>query len=101
MFKPDVSKSRDPSGVSPSRRVRYDAQVKDDQGRVIFSVGFFRGPGARERAMAEARNRIAMKIATGSFTAKPAEDLTPEGIQLVIPGAERMQPPSRAQMELF
>jgi hypothetical protein len=31
----------------------------------------------------------------------PAEDLTPEGIQLVIPGAERMQPPSRAQLELF
>lgn len=32
---------------------------------------------------------------------KPAEDLTPEGIQLVIPGAERVQAPSAKQMELF
>lgn len=32
---------------------------------------------------------------------KPAEDLTPEGIQLVIPGAERVQAPSKKQMELF
>lgn len=32
---------------------------------------------------------------------RPAEDLTPEGIQLVIPGAERVQPPSVKQGELF
>lgn len=32
---------------------------------------------------------------------RPAEDLTPEGIQLVIPGAERIQPPSVKQGELF
>lgn len=32
---------------------------------------------------------------------KPAEDLTPEGIQLVIPGAERQQPAGKQQMELF
>lgn len=29
------------------------------------------------------------------------EDLTPEGIQLVIPGAERQQPAGKKQMELF
>lgn len=32
---------------------------------------------------------------------RPAEDLTPEGIQLVIPGAERQQPAGKQQMELF
>lgn len=32
---------------------------------------------------------------------RPAEDLTPEGIQLVIPGAERVAPPSQKQMDLF
>lgn len=32
---------------------------------------------------------------------RPAEDLTPEGIQLVIPGAERQQPAGKKQMELF
>lgn len=31
----------------------------------------------------------------------PAEDLTPEGIQLVIPGAERVQPASVKQLDLF
>lgn len=31
----------------------------------------------------------------------PAEDLTPEGVQLVIPGAERVQPASQRQGELF
>jgi hypothetical protein len=31
----------------------------------------------------------------------PAEDLTTEGIQLVIPGAERVQPASVKQGELF
>lgn len=50
-------------------------------------------------------------VCLGAFTAseawayvqglKPAEDLTPEGIQLVIPGAERVQAPSVKQMELF
>lgn len=30
-----------------------------------------------------------------------AEDLVPEGIQLVIPGAERIQPASVKQGELF
>ena len=32
---------------------------------------------------------------------RPAEDLTEEGIQLVIPGAERVQPASQKQGELF
>lgn len=32
---------------------------------------------------------------------RPAEDLTPEGIQLVIPGAERVQPVTQRQGELF
>jgi hypothetical protein len=35
-----------------------------------------------------------------AFT-RPAEDLTPEGIQLVIPGAERIQPASVKQGDLF
>lgn len=33
--------------------------------------------------------------------AHPAEDLTPEGIQLVIPGAERVAPASQKQLDLF
>lgn len=33
--------------------------------------------------------------------ARPAEDLTPEGIQLVIPGAERQQPSKSTQLNLF
>lgn len=32
---------------------------------------------------------------------RPVEDLTPEGIQLVIPGAERVAPPSQKQLDLF
>lgn len=32
---------------------------------------------------------------------RPAEDLTPEGIQLVIPGAERVAPASQKQLDLF
>lgn len=32
---------------------------------------------------------------------RPAEDLTPEGIQLVIPGAERRPLPTTKQGELF
>lgn len=94
----DAAKSRDTIGA---RRVRYDAQVKDESGRVVFSVGFYRGPKAKERALAEARARIQRKIQTGDFNGNMAEDLTPEGIQLVIPGAERQQAPGRAQMELF
>jgi hypothetical protein len=35
------------------------------------------------------------------LTAPPAEDLTPEGIQLVIPGAERVLPPTAKQGELW
>lgn len=35
------------------------------------------------------------------LTAPPAEDLTPEGIQLVIPGAERVLPPTVKQGELW
>lgn len=31
----------------------------------------------------------------------PAEDLTPEGIQLVIPGAERVEAPGQRQFTLF
>lgn len=33
--------------------------------------------------------------------ARPVEDLTPEGIQLVIPGAERQQPSKSTQLNLF
>lgn len=65
MFTPDAAKSRDTIGA---RRVRYDAQVRDEQGRVIFSIGFYRGPDAKNRALAEARARIARKMETGSFT---------------------------------
>ncbi|MEX0684041.1 MAG: hypothetical protein WD472_11395 [Dehalococcoidia bacterium] len=32
---------------------------------------------------------------------RPAEDLTPEGVQLVIPGAERIQPENQKQGDLF
>lgn len=38
---------------------------------------------------------------TDMMKRRPAEDLTPEGIQLVIPGAERVQPASVKQLDLF
>lgn len=36
-----------------------------------------------------------------AMTFQPAEELTPEGVQLVIPGAEKRPPATAKQMELW
>src|SRR5690606_34370645 len=44
VYSPDADKSHDPRHMGG--RVRYDAVVRDEQGRRVFSVGFFRGRDA-------------------------------------------------------
>jgi len=51
-----------------TRRVRYDGVVTDNNGSMLFSVGFFRGPNAKARALQAAAEYRARKIATGSWT---------------------------------
>lgn len=61
----DASKSRDPRHLGG--RVRYDGIVKDDLGRTVFSIGFFRGPNAKARAIAKAMECLTRKQATGEW----------------------------------
>lgn len=51
-----------------TRRVRYDGVVTDENGRMLFSVGFFRGLNAKARALQAAADYRARKLATGSWT---------------------------------
>lgn len=64
------------------------------------------GEDVQTEAMAEAAIKdLEARYRAGEFGKPikfhPAEDLTPEGIQLVIPGAERRQLPTTKQTELF
>lgn len=63
---PDTIKSRDPRHLGG--RTRYDAVVRDQHNRVVFSIGFFRGRDAKARALDKARECLARKLATGRWT---------------------------------
>lgn len=65
IYSPDADKSRDPRHMGG--RVRYDAVVRDEHGRRVFSVGFFRGRNAKARALDKARECAARKARTGEW----------------------------------
>lgn len=65
VYSPDVSKSRDPHRMGG--RVRFDAIVRDQSGRPVFSIGFYRGRNAKARALDKARECAARKLATGDW----------------------------------
>lgn len=65
VYSPDAEKSRDPRHMGG--RVRYDAVVRDEHGRRVFSVGFFRGRNAKARALDKARECAARKARSGEW----------------------------------
>lgn len=96
-----------PLNAHPDYELGYDAAMRGEplhhvqNPSSIFRAGWKAFWVARGMAVHAGPRDRAEVVNVAPLPKRPAEDLTPEGIQLVIPGAERRMPAGRKQWELF